>query len=801
MKATKLRIIALCAAMLALSSCPDLFGPLDNPVDPEAESYQGFPTVGSLSEIAPAGPAAGASHAGNSLVVTKVSGADRYAARIASSEAGLEAAAIYEGATNSIDISGAPLADATTYWWQARASLDGGVTWGPWSAVSSFTTAWALSAAPALDPPGGKYSKAQSVTITCATVGATIFYTTDGSDPASSATRASGPSPLGPIAAGIDPATTIRAIATAPWRKASSEASAKYEKTLILMVDVPAGSFNNGTSEVSLSAFLMGRTEVTQGQYQTVMGSNPSSYTGDTSRPVEQVSWYDALVFCNKLSMQEGFAPVYTISGSTNPASWGAVPTTSSSKWDAATMIMSANGYRLPTEAEWEYAARGGTPVDSFTYAGSNTAGDVAWYDTYTTRAVAGKKPNKLSLYDMSGNVREWCWDRYGSYASGAQTDPVGTASGSYRVLRGGSWNDHANGCTVSYRYSYSPDNRAYYHGFRVVRRVGPTAATPSFDPPGGIYASDQNVTISCATSGATIYYTTDGSMPTTGSTQYTGAINVTVNPASTLRAIAIATGYSQSAIGTASYSVFMPIISVPAGRFNNGTSDVTLTAFQMSVTEVTQGQYEKVMGNIPSNSYGVGSNYPVYNVNWYAALVFCNKLSLLEGFTPVYTISGSTNPSSWGMVPTSNNSTWNAATMNINANGYRLPTEAEWEYAARGGTPVDSFTYSGSSKIDDVAWYSSNSGSTTHAVGGKAANKLGLYDMSGNVKEWCWDWYGSYPSGAQTDPTGAASGSGRVARGGGSSDATNSCSVSYRENNAPYNQYYSNGFRIVRRP
>ncbi len=242
-------------------------------------------------------------------------------------------------------------------------------------------------------------------------------------------------------------------------------------------------------------------------------------------------------------------------------------------------------------------------------------------------------------------------------------------------------------------------------------------------------------------------------------------------------------------------------MVNVPAGSFNNGTSDVTLSAYQMSATEITQGQYQAVMGSNPANSYGVGTNYPVYYINWYDALVFCNKLSMQEGLTPVYTISGSMNPASWGAVPTSDDSTWNAAVMNMDANGYRLPTEAEWEYAARGGTPVDSYTYAGSDTIDGVAWYTSNSGSTSHAVGGKTPNKLGLYDMSGNVWEWCWDWYGSYPSGTQSDPVGAASGTYRVGRGGSWDYDASICTVSNRGYTNPNSRFSNLGIRVVRRP
>jgi len=139
-----------------------------------------------------------------------------------------------------------------------------------------------------------------------------------------------------------------------------------------------------------------------------------------------------------------------------------------------------------------------------------------------------------------------------------------------------------------------------------------------------------------------------------------------------------------------------------------------------------------------------------------------------MEGLTPVYRISGSTNPNDWGTVPTSSNATWNAVEIVSGSTGYRLPTEAQWEYAAKGGNgSPGSFTYSGSDDPDAVAWYDANSGSRTHEVGKKAPNGLGIYDMSGNVFEWCWDWFGSYTSTAKTDPTGVFSDGRRVLRGG----------------------------------
>jgi len=245
----------------------------------------------------------------------------------------------------------------------------------------------------------------------------------------------------------------------------------------------------------------------------------------------------------------------------------------------------------------------------------------------------------------------------------------------------------------------------------------------------------------------------------------------------------------------------------------NDGESDekpmrqVNLSTFWIGKYEVTQSEWQSVMGSNPATGYGVGADYPVYNVSWYAILKYCNLRSMAEGLTPVYSISGSTNPANWGNVPTSNNSTWNAATCNWSANGYRLPTEAEWEYAARGGNQSQNYPYSGSNTIGNVAWHYNNSyamGSShpnygTNNVGTKASNELGIYDMSGNVWEWCWDWYGTYPVTLQTNPVGADSGHYRVFRGGSWVNYANGCSVSYR--NFDFATYSFNylGFRCVR--
>ena len=463
------------------------------------------------------------------------------------------------------------------------------------------------------------------------------------------------------------------------------------------MVKVKGGTLpsSSGLSGQSVSTFYIAKTETTWGQWQSVRTyaaangydiGNSGTGNGD-AYPVTNVTWYQAAKSCNARSEMEGLTPAYQVNGSVYKT--GDI---------APTVDATANGYRLPTEAQWEFAARGGVSTQNYEYSGSNDIYAVAWwyYNAYNSpRPVATKLANELGVSDMSGSVWEWCESWYPG------------SEGSYRVYRGGSWsNYYADNCRVAYRNYGGPSGSNGSIGFRVARPVTPPALT----------------------------------------------------------------GFAYVEAGT------MPNSSEFSGQ--------SVSSYYIAKTETTWGQWQSVRTYAAANGYDIGNSgagngddYPVTNVSWHEVMKWCNARSEMEGLIPVYKVGSE-------VYRTNNTDPW----VDETANGYRLPLEREWEFAARGGVSTQNYEYSGSNDINAVAWYNGNSGNATHAVGTKQANELGVSDMSGNVSEWCENWYPGYE------------GTYRVYRGGGWIGDAYYCRVAYRTYNFPSVSLNGLGFRVVRR-
>ena len=415
----------------------------------------------------------------------------------------------------------------------------------------------------------------------------------------------------------------------------------------------------------TLKDFYIRKFEVTWGDWKKIRDwavindysdlANVGAGSGN-DHPVRNVSWYDVVKWCNAKSEMEGLTPVYEVGGEIYKTG-ESVPTVRETN---------ANGYRLPSEAEWEWAARGGVSSQGYTYSGSNTLTDVGWFDGNSKGAaenlhesrgtwpVGAKAANELGIYDMSGNVWEWAFD----VSNDKSTDE--------RAPLGGSWFCRAKDCTIAYRDDkvlHNIDFRNNGLGFRLVR---------SFI--------------------STMIFVAGGTLPASSK-----------------------------------------LAGQTVENFYVGKFEVTLQDWRkVAIWALWSGGYEFADG------HGL-RHRPVRNVSWYDVVKWCNAKSEMEGLTPVYEVGGEIYKTGES-VPT---------VRETNANGYRLPSEAEWEWAARGGVSSQGYTYSGSNTLTDVGWFDGNSkgsaedlyeGKGPWPVGAKAANELGIYDMSGNIGEWVFD-------------------------------------------------------------
>jgi len=536
------------------------------------------------------------------------------------------------------------------------------------------------------------------------------------------------------------------------------------------LVLIHAGSFQMGSDHndydespvhrVTLTRpYYLGKYEITQEQWEKVLGENPSQFKGP-NLPVENVSWEDCQRFIAALRKKTG------------------------------------RNFALPTEAQWEYACRAGTTT-TFSFGDDESKLDeYAWFASNSelkTHPVGQKKPNPWGLYDMHGNVFEWCADWYSeSYTSGDVTDPTGATSGDRRTIRGGAWLYVSDNLRSSDRGFSPPEYRVNEYGLRCAMLLGETSGSATETESGGNGAVRPAATTplpKAEPDSRTALLTRLDAAIAEGNKYYAEFLLAEVEklaPADAQnlpvrRKIEALPSPKENLVVELAEGVRMEFVLIRPGRFTMGSDqgpaldekpahEVTITRpYYLGKYEVTQKQWVALMSHnlsvfktapqIPD-----ALEHPVENVSWLLCQSFLAQLN-----------------------------------QKVPGHSFRLPTEAEWEYACRAGTtgPVH---FGDGESLDNYAWYGGNADNRTHAVGGKKPNAWGIYDLYGNVWEWCQDPFDPYAGEPQTDPTGpvkSSSGS-RVLRGGAWNNTADHVNSTFRHDSGEdlLLPYY--GFRCV---
>ena len=555
-------------------------------------------------------------------------------------------------------------------------------------------------------------------------------------------------------------------------------------------VYVNGGTFqmgrNNGNNNekpvhtVTLNSFKISKYEITTGQYSKFLNSIGCNSDGKYN----DLRYGNVYYFYRKSGKKDYPVTYVTWYGAQAYAKWA--------------------GGRLPTEAEWEFAARGGNKSKGYKFSGGDTIDNVAWYWDNSDSAgslnldyfhgifpVGEKAPNELGIYDMSGNVREWCNDWWGRYNNEPQSNPQGPSSGSERVLRGGDWHSNSGSCRIDFRDRSKPLESGNQYGFRIAVDVTQFSAIPvSGSAPLKVIFTDHST-------GNPNSWKWDFGDGNTSSVQnpshtYTSPGNYTVKLTTTNNQdIDTKTKEGYITVYNGGYAN-LNWVKVEGGTFQMGgvwkpAHTVTLSSFKITKYEITNSQFCKFLNDIKCSSDGK-FNDADYGIVYYLDPEYYvyNNIKYNNG----QFVTHSAN------LPTTQ-VTWYGAHAFAKWAGGRLPTAAEWEYAARGGNKSKGYEYSGSDTIGNVAWYKGNTG-WIHPIGTKAPNELGIYDMSGNVGEWCNDWCGSYNNSPQYNPQGPSNGSKRVMSGGSFYDVELDCLPQSYECYAPTVSAGSLGFRIA---